>query len=127
MAEPTEVLPNATSVVLSNGVRMPLVGFGCAGRLNRSPLRDALVAGYELFDTSQAAEWYDEGELGEALNASAMPRERVFLTSKLYPRDLGEESTLKAFPTSLRHLKTTYLDAFLLHDSKGNIGNKPKT
>ena len=103
------------TALLSNGVRMPLVGFGCAGRLGRHPLGDGISAGYELFDTSQAAEWYDEAELGAAVNASAVPREQLFLTSKLHPRDLGEDSTLRAFPTSLTRLKTTYVDAFLLH------------
>jgi diketogulonate reductase-like aldo/keto reductase len=107
--------PGNTTVALSNGVLLPLVGFGCAGKLGRAPIGQAIAAGYELFDTSQAVEWYTEDELGAAVNESDVPRERLFLTSKLHPRDLGEASTLSAFPSSQRNLRTQYLDAFLLH------------
>ena len=108
-------IPANDTVTLSNGVKMPLVGFGCAGRLGRGPLKLALDAGYQLFDTSQAAEWYIEEELGAALNQSSVRREELFLTTKLHPRDLGESSTLRAFPSSLSKLQTSYVDAFLLH------------
>lgn len=94
---------------------MPTVGFGCAGQLARGPILQALEAGYRLFDTSQAAEWYNEAELGEALAATTVKREDIFITTKLHPRDLGEQSTLDAFPNSLKRLHTTYVDAFLLH------------
>lgn len=105
----------SADVALSNGVRMPTVGFGCAGQVPRGPLGEAISLGYRLFDTSQAVEWYRESELGAAINASNANRSEVFLTSKLHPRDLGEQSTLRAFPSSLRNLHTSYLDAFLLH------------
>jgi diketogulonate reductase-like aldo/keto reductase len=108
-------LPNSAFTRLANGVDMPRVGFGCAGKLTRAPIGHALAAGYRLFDTSQATEWYLEEELGVALNASGIARSAIFLTTKLHPRDLGEDSTLAAFPTSLRRLRTTYVDAFLLH------------
>ena len=91
---------NETTISLSNGVRVPLVGYGCAGKLGRGPIGEAITQGYLLFDTSQAHEWYDEEELGAAVNSSAVPRERLFLTTKLHPRDLGEASTLAAFPSS---------------------------
>ncbi|EOD35746.1 hypothetical protein EMIHUDRAFT_362921 [Emiliania huxleyi CCMP1516] len=94
---------------------MPLVGYGCAGRIGRKPLGEALELGYALFDTSQASEWYLEEELGVALAMSSVNRSAVFLTSKLHPRDLGEQSTLRAFPASLRNLQTSTIDAFLLH------------
>ncbi|KAL3933884.1 MAG: hypothetical protein SGPRY_000088 [Prymnesium sp.] len=100
---------------LSNGVIMPMVGLGCAGYVRRDAISHALRLGYRLFDTSQATEWYLEEELGEAVRASGVDRSELFLTSKLHPRDLGEEATLAAFPTSLRRLNTSYLDAFLLH------------
>ena len=99
----------------SNGVRMPLVGFGCAGRLTRAPIGDALEAGYLLFDTSQAVEWYDEVELGAALNASTEPRERLFVTTKLHPRDLGEESTSKGEESPLMFLQE-YCDGGIDND-----------
>jgi len=75
----------------------------------------AIEAGYRLFDTAQAKEWYLEAELGEALEMSGANRSSLFITTKLHPRDLGETSTLAAFPRSLSNLRTTYLDAFLLH------------
>ena len=131
---------NAT-VTLSNGVVMPRVGYGCAGRLGRRTLGEALAAGYRGFDTSQAKEWYLEEELGAAVAAAlasgndngavaAAPegggsppavgplpasRAELFLETKLHPRDHGEKAALRAFPTSLRQLQTTYVDAFLLH------------
>lgn len=103
---------------LSNGIKMPLVGYGCAGRLGRAPLLQAIQAGYRLFDTSQATEWYLEEELGAALNMSGIDRKEFFLTTKLHPRDLGEARTLEVFPNSLKHLGTSYIDAFLLHYPK---------
>jgi len=111
----TDPTRQATSALLSNGVRMPLVGYGCAGRIGRKPLGEALELGYALFDTSQASEWYLEEELGVALAMSSVNRSAVFLTSKLHPRDLGEQSTLRAFPASLRNLQSSTIDAFLLH------------
>lgn len=105
----------ANRTQLANGQMMPTVGFGCAGQLSRGPIGNALLAGYRLFDTSQATEWYLEAELGEAIHTSAVPRSELFLTTKLHPRDLGEASTLAAFPASLKRLKTDYVDAFLLH------------
>ena len=91
-------LAAANTTTLSNGRTMPVVGFGCAGQLSRGPIGLALEQGYRLFDTSQATEWYLEAELGEALRASSVPRSELFITTKLHPRDLGESSTLEAFP-----------------------------
>ena len=68
------VVPSSSSsdtgnrtVTLSNGVEMPTVGFGCAGYVRKPALLEALAAGYRLFDTAQATEWYLEDELGAAL------------------------------------------------------------
>ncbi|KAL1530681.1 hypothetical protein AB1Y20_001581 [Prymnesium parvum] len=104
-----------SSVTLASGVQLPMVGFGCAGYVRRHELLQAIHAGYRMFDTAQAHEWYLEEELGAAWQASGVGRTELFFTSKLHPRDLGEQSTLDAFPNSLRRLNTTYLDAFLLH------------
>ena len=92
-----------------------MVGFGCAGYVRKPALLDALGVGYRLFDTAQAHEWYLEEELGAAIAEGRVNRSALFLTSKLHPRDLGATRTLAAFPDSLRRLRTTYLDAFLLH------------
>ena len=70
MSELGVVGNGSTTITLSNGVRLPLVGFGCAGKLTRVPISSALAAGYTLFDTSQAPEWYSEEELGEAEGAN---------------------------------------------------------
>ena len=104
--------PTAT---LHNGLRMPMVGFGCAGYVRKPALLDGLEVGYRLFDTAQAHEWYLEEELGAAIAEGKVNRSELFLTSKLHPRDLGATRTLEAFPDSLSRLRTTYLDAFLLH------------
>ena len=89
MSSASQPTPLANTTTLSNGVVMPLVGFGCAGKLNHVPIAHAIRAGYRLFDTSQATEWYLEESLGEALRHSGvpLPREEVFLTTKLHPRD----------------------------------------
>ena len=103
------------SFQLSTSRPLPAVGFGCAGLLRAPVLSQAIEAGYRLFDTAQAREWYLEGELGDAVAASNVSRSEFFLTTKLHPRDLGTDRTLAALPVSLERLKTTYLDAFLLH------------
>ena len=105
----------AESLRLSNGVRLPSIGFGCAGRLPQQTYERAIQAGYTLLDTAQATEWYDEAAVGNAILHTRKNRSLLFLTSKLHPRDLGYQATLDAFPTSLKRLRTNYLDAFLLH------------
>jgi diketogulonate reductase-like aldo/keto reductase len=85
---------------LRNGVRMPRVAFGTAG-LPRGSGHEAVVAmafnaGFRSFDTAQAYEWYDEGAVARALNATGAPRSSLFVTTKIHPRDLGYEATLKA-------------------------------
>ena len=71
------------STTLSNGVAMPMVGFGCAGYVRRGELGHALTAGYSLFDTAQAHEWYLEEEVGEAILTAGANRSELFLTSKV--------------------------------------------
>ena len=106
----------APRVLLHNGVEMPVLGFGCGGLLDSASIRHAVSLGYDLFDTAQWRQGnYFEEHLGEALHAAARNRSAVWITSKLAPRDLGEQPTLDAFPHSLRRLQTSYLDAFLLH------------
>jgi len=85
---------------LRNGVRMPRVAFGTAG-LPRGGGHEAVVttalnAGFRSFDTAQAYEWYDEAAVARAFNASGVPRSSLFVTTKVHPRDLGYEATLKA-------------------------------
>lgn len=103
--------PPGPNVTLLTGAQMPLVGFGCAGRLGAPTLREAANAGYRLFDTAQAPEWYDERALGEALAGGP----RAFLTTKVHPRDFGPSSTAAAVERSLRNLRVDTLDLVMLH------------
>lgn len=104
----------AADVKLSNGRGLPLLGLGCASGVRRSHVESALQLGYRLLDTAQADQWgYHEDEVGEAIQG--LPREEIFLQSKIHPQDLGYASTKRAFQVSLDRLKTSYLDAMLLH------------
>jgi len=102
---------------LNNGALMPLVGFGTAGlgEATERAVLWALEAGYRSIDSAQAREWYREDLVGSAVAKSGVPREALFLTSKLHPRHLGYDSTLRQFQSSLDDLRVEYLDLFLLH------------
>jgi hypothetical protein len=63
----------------------------------------------------QSKDWYDEEAVGSGLAASKIPRDQLFITSKVHPRDLGYNATLAAASRSLQKLRTTYLDLLLLH------------
>jgi diketogulonate reductase-like aldo/keto reductase len=107
---------SSTTVTLSNGVEMPLVGCGLAGKLGVRSIEEALRAGYRLFDTAQAKEWYNEEDLGAALKKHPdISREELFLTTKMHPRDHGYERTKVVFEESLKNLGTKYIDLFMLH------------
>lgn len=109
------------AVLLSNGISMPLVGFGTykirGKELIFSVVKAALQAGYRSFDT--AAVYKNECELGEALKhylpEFGLKREDIFITSKLSPRDQGSEKCKHAVEASLASLKVDYLDLFLIH------------
>lgn len=110
-------VPVGLQVTLNNGVVMPSIGFGTAGlgKLTSQAVREALLAGYTLFDTAQAPEWYREDMVGQATQNSSIPRGTLFLTTKLHPRHHGFNSTLKQMQTSFANLHTDYLDLVLLH------------
>jgi diketogulonate reductase-like aldo/keto reductase len=106
--------PTAT---LHNGIRIPLIGLGCASGVRKSHVQSALSLGYQLLDTAQASQWgYHEDEVGRALtdflkeNNSA----NVFLQTKIHPEDLGYEATTNAVHKSLERLNG-YLDSVLIH------------
>ena len=104
-------------VTLRSGARMPRVGFGTAGLGDRTALSvgAALAAGYRLLDSAQAREWYREDLVGAALEATALPRESVFVTTKIHPRHLGYAPTAERVAVSLRELRTRHVDLLLLH------------
>lgn len=100
---------------LSNGVEIPAVGFGTylTGEKDDGTVAAALEAGYRHFDT--ASFYGTEQALGEALKAAGVPREELFLTSKLWKDEMGYENALAAFERSLQKLGSDYLDLYLIH------------
>ena len=103
-------------VKLSNGMEMPILGYGVyqvsKGECERCVL-DALRAGYRSIDTAQA--YFNEEEVGTALVKSGIPRKDIFLTSKVWVEHYGYEECRKSVEASLRKLQTDYLDLMLLH------------
>lgn len=110
-------------VVLNNGVEMPILGFGVyqirdAAECEQS-VYDALMAGYRSIDT--AAAYMNEEAVGRAIIRSGVPREEIFVTTKLWVQDTGYESTRKAFAASLEKLQLDYLDLYLIHQPFGDV------
>ncbi|MET8576962.1 aldo/keto reductase [Streptomyces sp. NPDC005012] len=103
-------------IVLNNGVEMPQLGFGVWQIPDDEAERavaTALEAGYRSIDT--AAAYGNERGTGKAVAASGIPREEVFVTTKLWNSDQGYDSTLRAFDTSLKKLGLDYVDLYLIH------------
>lgn len=103
-------------VTLSNGVKMPQVGYGVyqvgKDECERCVL-DALSVGYRHLDTAQS--YFNEEEVGNAVAKSGIPREEIFITTKVWIEHYGYEETRKSVLESMRKLKTNYLDLVLLH------------
>jgi 2,5-diketo-D-gluconate reductase A len=111
------------SVTLNNGVEMPLLGFGVfqmhdAEECARS-VSDAIRVGYRLIDT--AASYGNEEAVGFAIKRSGVPREELFVTTKLWIQDAGDELTRPAFERSLQRLQLEYLDLYLIHQPFGDV------
>lgn len=100
---------------LNNGVSIPQVGLGVwqAGGGTKKAVVAALAAGYRHIDT--AAVYGNEAQVGAAIAEAGVPREQVFVTSKLWNQDHGYDKALAAFETSLKRLKLDYLDLYLVH------------
>ncbi|MBG9472186.1 aldo/keto reductase [Priestia megaterium] len=110
-------------VTLNNGVEMPILGFGVyqiedAKECEQS-VYDAIMAGYRLIDT--AAAYQNEEAVGRAIKRSGVPREEIFITTKLWIQDAGYESTKKASAKSLERLQVDYLDLYLIHQPFGDV------
>lgn len=103
-------------VTLSNGVKMPQLGYGVyqvtKDECERCVL-DALAVGYRSIDTAQA--YFNEEEVGNAIQKSGVKREDIFLTSKVWVEHYGYEECKKSVLESLKKLKTDYIDLMLLH------------
>jgi 2,5-diketo-D-gluconate reductase A len=110
-------------VVLNNGVKMPLVGFGVFQVTDLAEcqrgVEDALRVGYRLVDT--AASYQNEEAVGKAIRASGLPRNEIFVTTKLWVEDAGYEKTKKAFDRSMKRLDLDVLDLFLIHQPYGDV------
>lgn len=105
------------SYVLQNGIHIPCIGFGTwqtpDGDTAVSAVKDALELGYRHIDT--AAGYGNEGSVGIAIKESGIPREEIFVTSKLNNPDHGYNNTMKAFERTLKNLDLDYLDLYLIH------------
>ncbi len=109
-------------VTLNNGVKMPLEGFGVfqvpdPAQCEQAVL-DAIASGYRLIDT--AAAYMNEKAVGEAIKKSGVPREELFITTKLWVQDASYEAAKKAIQTSLDNLGLSYLDLYLIHQPMGD-------
>jgi 2,5-diketo-D-gluconate reductase A len=110
-------------VILNNGVEMPILGFGVYQIQDpkecEQSVYNAIMAGYRLIDT--AAAYLNEEAVGRAIKRSGVPREELFITTKLWVQDAGYESTKKAFARSLERLQLDYLDLYLIHQPFGDV------
>jgi len=102
---------------LNNGSAIPLLGLGVfrsgKGKGTQDAVRWALEAGYRHIDTAHI--YGNEADVGKALRASGVPRDQVFVTTKLWNDDHGYDETLRAFDVSLEALGTGYVDLYLMH------------
>lgn len=103
-------------IKINDEINLPMLGFGTLHippEKTKKCVLEALQCGYRLIDT--AASYFNEKEIGEAIAESNIPREEIFITSKVWVQDAGYENTLKAFQKSLDNLKVDYLDLYLIH------------
>ena len=109
------------TITLNNGVEMPLMGYGVwqiAPAECEQYVSEALKAGYRSIDTAQA--YYNEEGVGEAISKSGIPRGQLFLTTKVWISNAGEEKAARSIEESLRKLKTAYIDLLLIHQPFGD-------
>ena len=108
---------------LNDGNSIPVLGFGVFMVPNDGPtyqaVLTALKTGYRLIDT--AAAYMNETDVGRAIRDSGIPREEIFVTSKLWLQDYGYEAAKKGIETSLRNLGLDYMDLYLLHQPYGDV------
>jgi diketogulonate reductase-like aldo/keto reductase len=111
------------TVKLNNGIEMPLLGFGVFQVTDlaecEQSVSDAIATGYRLIDT--AASYQNEEAVGRAIKKSGVPRNELFITTKLWIQSIGYEGTKKAFENSLRKLQLDYLDLYLIHQPFGDV------
>ncbi|MFO0782087.1 MAG: aldo/keto reductase [Phycisphaerales bacterium] len=123
-ARPAGFQPTADTrtVTLNNGLKMPVLGFGTFqlnGEECQRSVSEAIEAGYRLIDTASA--YRNEDAVGNAIKASGVPREQLFVTTKLWVSDAGYEKAKAAFDRSLGRLGLDYLDLYLIHQPFNDI------
>lgn len=110
-------------IVLNDGNKIPAIGFGVFTIPNDGPtyeaVTQALKAGYRHIDT--AAAYFNEEDVGKAVRDSGIPREEIFITSKLWLQDHGYEAAKKGIARSLRKLDLGYIDLYLVHQPYGDV------
>lgn len=109
-------------ISLSNGVKMPVLGYGVY-QVTKDECKEcvlnALKAGYRSIDTAQS--YFNEEEVGEAIKESGIPREEIFLTTKVWIEHYGYENAKASVLESMKKLQTEYLDLVLLHQPFGDV------
>jgi diketogulonate reductase-like aldo/keto reductase len=110
------------TVVLNNGVKMPILGLGVyqmnPEECERS-VSDALQTGYRMIDTASA--YNNEEAVGKAVKRSEVPRQQLFVTTKLWVTDAGYDKTKRAFDSSLEKLGLEYIDLYLIHQPFNDV------
>lgn len=111
------------TITLNDGVEIPVYGFGTfqipADGSTYNAVRTALDMGIRHIDTAVA--YFNEQEVGKAIRESGIPRNEIFLTSKLWLQDYGYEGAIKGIETSLRKLGLDYIDLYLIHQPYGDV------
>ena len=116
----TEIIP---TIQLNDGHTIPAIGFGTFqipddGSTYRA-VKEALALGYRHIDTAVA--YFNEDEVGRAIKDSGIPREQIWVTSKLWLQDYGYEAASRAIERSLTKLGLTYIDLYLIHQPYGDV------
>ena len=111
------------TVALNNGISIPIAGYGVfqiqdSQECTRCVI-EAIHAGYRLIDT--AASYMNEAAVGQGIKDARIPREQLFVTTKLWVQDAGYERTRQAINDSLRRLQLDYLDLYLIHQPYGDV------
>ncbi|GIF63325.1 2,5-diketo-D-gluconic acid reductase [Asanoa ishikariensis] len=113
--------PQNRLITLNNGVQMPILGFGVfqvPQEQTEQVVADALAAGYRSIDT--AASYGNEEAVGRAIAKSGIPREDLFVTTKMWIQRTGEDTARREFDTSLQRLGLDYVDLYLIHQPLGD-------
>ena len=115
-------MTNIPTITLSNGTKIPALGFGVfqmSQEEAEQSVATALATGYRLIDT--AASYQNEEAVGRGIQHSGVPRDELFVTSKLWIADASYEKAKQAYQTSLEKLGLEYLDLYLMHQPYGDI------